>query len=64
MSDESELQAEYGSIGGALFANMTAHDSEGNEIQIPVCNRCEDGYRSMLMGKGYGVWVCSCGAVL
>jgi hypothetical protein len=64
MSDESELQAEFGSNGGALFINATAFDSEGNEVEIPICNRCTNGYRTMLIGKEYAVWVCSCGAVI
>jgi len=64
MSEEGELEAEYGSVGDIKFANATAFDSEGNEIETPICNRCKAGYRSMLIGKGYSVWICSCGAVL
>ena len=64
MSDESELQAEFGSNGGALFINATAVDSGGHEIEIPTCNRCTDGYSSQLFSNRCQVWVCSCGAVL
>jgi hypothetical protein len=64
MSDESELQAEFGSNDGALFIEATACDSEGNTIETPECSRCKDGYRTMLIGNTHSVWICSCGAVL
>lgn len=61
MSEESDFEVEYGSADGISFVNATAIDSEGNEMKIPGCDKCTDGYRMLLIGKEHQAWVCSCG---
>jgi hypothetical protein len=63
MSEESELQSEFGSNDGALFINATAVDSQGHEMPVPMCNKCNDGYMTYLIGRNHQVWMCSCGYI-
>lgn len=63
MSDESELQAEFGSNGRTLSLNATTVDSQGHEMPIPICDKCNDGYMSYVIGRNHQVWMCSCGNI-
>lgn len=56
---DNSLQAEYGSCANLGFANMKAHlyDADGNEIDIPKCNKCEKEMNSII-GKNAIGWFC------
>jgi hypothetical protein len=62
MSKEQELEAKLVCAEPFFdFAKATAFDSEGNEVAIPVCDKCNGGYMTCLMGRSHHVWMCSCG---
>lgn len=43
---------------GAYFQSVTAHDSEGKEIEIPKCERC-GWHKSQVIGKYCFGWICT-----
>jgi hypothetical protein len=58
------LQSEFGCSSSLRFADenmVSAHDSEGNKIEIPRCELC-DAFKSQLIGKESFMWICTmCG---
>jgi hypothetical protein len=54
------LQSEWGCSQHVRFAGpgmVTLHDSKGNEIEIPKCEKC-DNYKNQIIGKESFMWYC------
>jgi len=54
------LQEEWGTSHPVRFAGpgmVTLNDSEGNEIEIPKCEKC-DNYKNQIIGKECFKWYC------
>ena len=59
--ESKEYTCEFGSNFPIGFANVTMHDSEGNEIEIPVCEHCSTS-KCCCMGNEAYQWICmECG---
>lgn len=56
-SPESQLQEEWGTCGNVCFTHVTLHDSEGKEIEIPKCPKC-DVPMCQVIGKEAFRWIC------
>ncbi len=57
----SKLEYEYGSAIPIRFWKPKCYDIKGNEIEIPVCEKCQIS-KSQLIGKESFMWTCTvCG---
>ncbi len=58
------MECEFGTSMPIRFLspeNVKAYDSEGKEMIIPKCERCDD-FKNQLIGKKSFMWLCpSCG---
>ncbi len=50
---------EFGSVLPIQTLDVTAYDAEGNEIEIPKCDKCSN-YKSQVIGKESFMWICTC----
>lgn len=53
-----QYQEEYGTIGNLEFSHVTLHDSEGKEIEIPKCPKC-DVHMTQVIGRESFMWICT-----
>jgi hypothetical protein len=51
----SEIREEWGNV--PRFAYVEAFDTEGNEIVVPKCEKCQK-YKNMIIGKTAFDWIC------
>jgi hypothetical protein len=58
-SPQPQLQEEWGSSQPVRFGGLhvTLHDSEGEEIEIPKCPKC-DVHMCQVIGKESFQWIC------
>lgn len=57
---ETALIEEYGCSSPVQFTDestVTAYDSQGNEMEIPKCDKC-DQFKCQVIGKERFAWMC------
>lgn len=54
-------QAEFGgNVNFITAGKVKAYNSEGNEIQVPICEKC-GCHKCQLIGKTHFAWACPMG---
>lgn len=53
----NEPSIEYGSCGYVRFLDVKTYDTDGKEIEIPICDKCEV-HKNHFYGKECFKWIC------